>query len=235
MPLVVRTWNLYHGNTVPLQRRAFLREMVELVTADGPAVVCLQEVPAWALGRLEPWSGMRAVSAVAALPRLRSAAIGRRLTDLHHGYLRSAVTGQANAILVARELAVDGERTLVVSRTGERRVCQGLVLEGRIAVVNFHVTGGPPADEQFRAVADFAETLGGEAAVLAGDANIRPGEGSTYLLLRARGYSDPLAGSIDQILVRGLPSSRPHAWPADRRLRHGRLLSDHAPVELTVG
>jgi endonuclease/exonuclease/phosphatase family metal-dependent hydrolase len=45
----------------------------------------------------------------------------------------------------------------------------------------------------------------------------------------------PLADSIDQILVRGLPSTSPVRWPDDRRRVDGRLLSDHAPVELTVG
>jgi hypothetical protein len=35
--------------------------------------------------------------------------------------------------------------------------------------------------------------------------------------------------------VRGLSSSSPVAWPEDRRRVDGRLLSDHAPVELRVG
>ncbi len=235
MPLVVRTWNLFHGNTLPPRRRAFLREMVELIAAGGPAVVCLQEIPVWALPLLGSWSGMQAVSAVARGPRLHSVELGRRLTELNHGFIRSAVTGQANAILVAPRFEVDDERTLVVSRSGERRICHGLRLDGRIAVVNFHVTGGSATDEQLRAVADFAETLDAEAAILAGDANVRPGDGATYELLRERGFSEPLPASIDQILVRGLPSSPPFAWPEDRRRVNGGLLSDHAPVELTVG
>jgi endonuclease/exonuclease/phosphatase family metal-dependent hydrolase len=235
VPLVVRTWNLFHGNTVPPRRRAFLREMVELVAAGDPAVVCLQEIPLWALPLLGPWSGMQAVGAVARGPRLRSVGLGRLLTDFNHGFLRSAVTGQANAILVAPQFAVDDERTLVVSRSGERRICHGLRLDGRIAVVNFHVTGGAPADEQFRAVADFVETLDAEAAILAGDVNVRPGDAATYELLRERGFSEPLQASIDQIVVRGLPSSAPVAWPEDKRRVDGRLLSDHAPVELSVG
>ena len=235
MPLVVRTWNLFHGNTVPPRRRAYLREMVELVAAGEPAVVCLQEIPLWALPRLGEWSGMQAVWAVARRPRLRSAGLGRRLTTLNHGVLRSAVTGQANAILVAQQFELDAERTLVVSRSGERRICHGVRLDGRIAVVNFHVTGGAPADEQFRAVADFVETQEAEAAILAGDANLRPDGGSTYALLRERGFSEPLPASIDQIVVRGLPSSAPFAWPEERRRVEGRLLSDHAPVELSVG
>src|SRR4029078_7298889 len=93
VPLVVRTWNLFHGNTVPPHRRAFLREMVELVTADDPAVVCLQEIPLWALPHLGSWSGMQAVSAVARGPRLRSAELGRLLTHLKHSVPRSAGTG----------------------------------------------------------------------------------------------------------------------------------------------
>jgi endonuclease/exonuclease/phosphatase family metal-dependent hydrolase len=234
VPLVLRTWNLFHGNTVPPRRHAYLREMVELIAAGGPAVVCLQEIPLWALPRLGDWSGMQAVTAVARGPRLHSAELGRRLTTLNHGVLRSAVTGQANAILVAPQHELDAERTLVVSRSGERRVCHVVRLDRRIAVVNFHVTGGAAADEQFRAVADFAEALDAEAAILAGDANLGPGDGTTYRLLRERGFSEPLPGSIDQIVVRGLASSPPFAWPEERRRVGGRLLSDHAPVELTV-
>jgi len=55
--MVIRGWNLYNGNTAPPGRRAHLREMIELVTADRPSIVCLQEVPAWAL-RPEPTAGI---------------------------------------------------------------------------------------------------------------------------------------------------------------------------------
>jgi len=235
MPLVVRTWNVFHGNTVPPQRRAYLRAMVELISADGPAVVCLQELPLWALPFLAAWSGMQAASAVTRGPRVRSVALGRWVTTINHGVLRSAVSGQANAILAAPQVEVDAERTLVVSRSGERRVCHSLRLDRRIAVVNFHVSGGAVADEQLRAVADFAEANDAGATILGGDANLRPEEDGAYRLLRERGYSESLPGSIDQILVRGLPLSPPFAWPEERRRVDGRLLSDHAPVELTVG
>ena len=66
MPLLVRTWNLFHGNAVPPERRAFLEQMVRLASADRPELLCLQEVPVWALGRLAAWSGMTAVGVVAA-------------------------------------------------------------------------------------------------------------------------------------------------------------------------
>jgi endonuclease/exonuclease/phosphatase family metal-dependent hydrolase len=232
MPLVVRTWNLFHGNAVPPERRAYLREMVELVTADRPAVVCLQEVPVWALEHLSAWSGgMSTTGIVAALPRLGSPTLGRWLTELHHGLLRSAFTGQANAILADGD--VTGERTLAISSAGERRVCQSVTLGG-IDFVNFHVTGGVPADEQFARVVEFAEPLG-ERVVIAGDANLRPGRGKTYARLRELGFSAPLDDSIDQIVVRGLPSTPPARWPDEDRRYGGRLLSDHAPVELSIG
>ena len=73
------------------------------------------------------------------------------------------------------------------------------------------------------------------AATLYMPANLRPGEGQTYSYLASLGFSEPLTGSIDQIVVRGLASTTPAAWPAERRCLRGRLLSDHAPIELTVG
>ena len=66
MGLLLRSWNLFHGNAVPPERRAFLEDMVRLGTADGPDVLCLQEVPVWALRRLADWSGMQALGEVAA-------------------------------------------------------------------------------------------------------------------------------------------------------------------------
>ena len=233
MGILVRTWNLFHGNATPPERRGFLREMVELVSAGEPGIVCLQEVPLWALRRLEAWSGMRAFGAVAARPRA-GAQLGRWLTELNHGLLRSAVTGQANAVLVARELEAREEGTLVISESGERRVCQAVRVGGVGVVGNFHATGGPSADEQCRRAVDFVASAD-TCALVAGDANLRPGEGAIYDHLQSLGFSAPLPGSIDQILVRGLPATPPAPWPAERRRVGGRLLSDHSPVELTVG
>jgi endonuclease/exonuclease/phosphatase family metal-dependent hydrolase len=235
--LLVRTWNLFHGNADPPERRAYLEQMVRLVTADAPDVVCLQEVPVWALPHLGAWSGMTASGAVAARPRLGNAELGRAVTDLHHGRLRSAFTGQANAILVAQRLRVTAECAYPISRRGEgeRRVCQAVRLPDTALVANFHATAGHAGEQVLRAAA-IADGLAlpGEPVLLCGDANLRPGDDETYAELRSWGFSDPAPG-IDQILVRGLTSSTPTMWPESRRRIDGRLLSDHLPVELTVG
>ena len=233
MAILVRTWNLFHGNAVPPERRGYLREMVELASADGPGIVCLQEVPVWALRHLEAWSGMRAFGAIAASPR-GSAELGRWLTELNHGRLRSAFTGQANATLVSRSLETREDGILTISERGERRVCQRLRVTEVGVVGNFHATGGPMADEQFHRAVDFIAGAD-EHTILAGDTNLRPGDGRTYERLQRLGFLEPLPGSIDQILVRGLLATPPTAWPDERRRIGGRLLSDHAPVELTVG
>ena len=220
--MLVRTWNLFHGNAVPPERRAYLREMVELVTADAPDVVCLQEVPVWALGKLEGWSGMRAVGAVGAKPLLGSAEVGRWITELDHGLLRSAVTGEGVAVLLSHALEIREQRRDPV---GPSRVLLGVTLANGTYVGGFHVTGGAAAEEQFRRVLDLVPA---GPAVVAGDVNLRP----PYEL---DGWSAPLMESIDQVFVRGLPSSAPVAWPAARRRMNGKLLSDHAPVEAVVG
>ncbi|HET7573436.1 MAG TPA: endonuclease/exonuclease/phosphatase family protein [Gaiellaceae bacterium] len=175
MALVVRTWNVFHGNASPPERGGFLPEAVRLAVADDPDVVCLQEVPVWALPRLAGWSGYAAATAIAAPPRLGPlrwpAEAGRLLTELDHGRFRSFATGQGNAILVAPRHRVVEERTLVLNprafrrregrRLGldlaarlawakERRVCQAARLEtadGPVLVANLHATSFP-ADER---------------------------------------------------------------------------------------
>ena len=213
--MLVRTWNLFHGKPSPPGRRALLREMIELVTRDRPDVVCLQELPVWALRHLESWSGMHATTAVARRPLL---AVGARtVTALHHGLLRSAFTGEGDAILT-RTAARDLGETVVGQRK-LRRIAHAAELED-VTVVNFHIDGDR---DQF----DRVIALAPERSIVAGDANtVSPA---------ADGFSRPLAGSIDQILVRGLElRDGPAAWPLERRTVGGRVLSDHAPVEAVV-
>ena len=236
MSLLVRTWNLYHGRTFPKSERTYLERMVRLVTLDAPDVVALQEVPLWALGRLERWSGMNALWAVTVPSFLGPAA--RFVTDLDPVRVRFTVAGQANALLLNPHFEVTEHRVLVLNpdvshwdwivQGRQRRVCQAAAVvagEDRLLVGNLHATNNPDlARIEVGVAAEFV--LGAGRCVLCGDFNV-----PRHTVPE---FSPPIDG-IDQILARGVAFERaPERWPAARRRVDGRLLSDHAPVEAVV-
>jgi endonuclease/exonuclease/phosphatase family metal-dependent hydrolase len=230
--LLVRSWNVFHGNAVPPRRTGFLREMLHLATADDPDVLCLQELDAWSLPLLHAWTGMQSEGAIAR-PPLWPAALSARLTRRHQGFFRSAIAGQANAILVSERHACEDLGKERISEPGrERRVCQAARVDGRLVVANLHATNDfrrpdVPKAEVERA-RRFVEGVArrGEPVVLAGDFNLRAPE--------LPGYSAPGPG-IDQVLVRRAPSTPVEVWPLERRTVAGVVFSDHAPVEARVG
>jgi len=223
--VLIRSWNVYHGRSHPTARRGYLPAAIELAADDEPDVLCLQELPLWSLRWLEGWSGMQAFAA-----RTKRAPFGARagrfLTSAHHGVLRSAFTGQANAILVARRHTVQGLGSLVISdRRHHPRVCQAVRVGERLVVANIHASGDVAQRQVDRALAWLEDEVHhGEPVVLAGDFN------ASLTLPR---FSPP-HGGIDDILVRGLEASPLEVWPVERRRQNGVVLSDHAPVELTV-
>ncbi len=232
--MLIRSWNLFHGNTTPPGRHAYLEEMVRLVTVDGPDVVCLQELPVWSLRRLEEWSGIQAVAGVARRPRLPRP-LDRLVTSLNNGYFRSLFTGQGNAILVRRDLEVLQQSVVVLNPhralgTGaaEPRICQIVRLPG-LLLANLHASQSPThaAEQVERAASHVLElALGDEPVVLAGDFNVTPD-------LRHHGFSEG-GPAIDHILVRGANAGPLDVWPDVRRTLNGMLLSDHAPVERSL-
>jgi endonuclease/exonuclease/phosphatase family metal-dependent hydrolase len=268
--VLVRTWNVFHGNTVPPHRQAHLPEMIELIAAGSPDAVCLQEVPPWAFGSLAAWSGMKAIAVRARRPCVGplpvTAGLGRLLTAPHHGIVRSAFSGQGNAILIPPAATVRATKVITLNtnvfceergeRLGltpkqmrlwerERRICQLVQYELpnrlRFLVANLHATGFPgdprPADAELRRAVSFVERTAEleETVVLAGDFNIAREQSETIRSLieappESR-YTD--AGpSIDHVLVRGAAAATVRVWPDAEREYHGRLLSDHAPVEV---
>jgi endonuclease/exonuclease/phosphatase family metal-dependent hydrolase len=236
--VLIRSWNVFHGNTSPPTRRAYLAEMIGLAAADGPEVVCLQELPVWALGRLARWSGMQAVADVARRPRLPR--FGRHATTLHSGVLRSLLTGQANAILFRHGLELRDRSVFVLNRRGllgtgrgERRICQivrlGLPAGGTLVLANLHAShrADDARAQVENAVAHILELAGDdEPIVMAGDFNFTPD-------LKHLGFTGEGPG-IDHVLVRGEAAGPLDVWPDERRRLNGMLLSDHAPVERSV-
>jgi endonuclease/exonuclease/phosphatase family metal-dependent hydrolase len=258
--VIVRTWNIFHGNTVPPGRRRYVEEMIRLVTKDGPDVVCLQEVPPWAFGPIAEWSGMQIYGEIAARPTIgplpSTVSLGRAITDLNPGLLRSGFEGQANAILVAPDRQILSRHVVTLNplrfrlrearRLGlslvellawgkERRQCMAVRLEGGMVVANLHATKARnpriPDAELVRAAGWAARLAGAAPAILAGDFNVDTARSVTIDQLD--GYTKAGPG-IDHIVARGASTGPYDRWTPQRR-RLGQLaLSDHAPVEVEV-
>ena len=205
-------------------------------------------------------------SVVAARPLLGSfpaaLELERRITDLNHAALRSAVTGQANAILVAEPLRVIAHRWIVLNpltfrrqearRLGltwlevvawgkNRRVCHVIRVrrgETTLVVANLHASGRHDrrlADAELLRAATFVDGFAepGEPVVLAGDFNLTIGNSSMMreLMSAEWRFEGATPTGIDHILVRGVAAGPSSRWPLQLRTLHGRVLSDHAPVE----
>lgn len=237
MRLLVRSWNLYHGRTHPQSSKLYLERMVRLVTADAPDVVALQEVPLWAVRRLESWSGMQASWAMT-MPALLGP-LARRVTHANPRRFRSSVTGQANALLVNPHFETGRHRRIVLNPELSRRdrilgahtrVCHSLEVEAgaeRLLAANLHASNDPDpllVGAEIERAASFLS--GPERCVLCGDFNVRRHA--------VPGFSGPIDG-VDQILVRGFELERgPEKWPEKRRRTDGVVLSDHSPVEAVI-
>ena len=211
---------------------------MRLVTADAPDVVALQEVPLWAVRRLDDWSGMSASWAMT-MPAILGP-LARRVTAADPVRFRSSLTGQANALLVNPHFEIGRHRRVVLNpglsrkdwlvRGGQRRVCHCLEVSAggeTMVLANLHASNHPErplVEGEIERAAAFVASA--ERCILCGDFNLprHPVDG----------YSAPIEG-IDQILVRGLDVERgPEAWHGERRRIRDVVLSDHAPVEAVV-
>jgi endonuclease/exonuclease/phosphatase family metal-dependent hydrolase len=212
--------------------------MVRLVTSDAPDVVALQEVPLWAVKRLDDWSGMP-VSWAMTMPA-RLGPLARRVTEADPVRFRSTLSGQANALLVNPHFELGRHRRIVLNPAlprlewlvggGQRRVRHSLEVEAggeRLLLANLHASNDADSSVAAAEVERAAAFLAGaQRCVLSGDFNL-PAHA-------VAGFSAPIDG-IDQILVRGFEVEQgPDVWPDDRRRLDGEVLSDHAPVEAVI-
>jgi endonuclease/exonuclease/phosphatase family metal-dependent hydrolase len=208
---------------------------------------------------------MTAVTDVARRPLPVLGELARTLSRLDARRFRSAITGEANAVLLERSLTVVEHRRLVLNPfrfrrmqarqlhlppgerlrwASERRVLQALRIrrgDGTLVVANAHVTGHKdkriPDSELLRAAVfmdGFARP--GEPVLLCGDFNLSARNSRTLrdLMTPEWGFSGATPTGIDHILTRGLRAGSPLVWPIERRTRDGRILSDHAPVDVDV-
>jgi len=262
--MLVRSWNVFHGNTLPPGRKSYLHEMIDLVTADRPAVVCLQEVPAWALAAVGRWADMNAIGD----RTRRGRPLGRHVTSLNAGLFRSSFGGQGNVILLPNDWKIREHKTITLNTNPfceeegrklgldpkttrrwerERRICQIVKAERpdrrRVLVANVHASSYPGdtrlADSELRRATNFTDRQSEveEVVIFAGDFNVTQEQSTTIAaLLDAPPESrwSPGGPKIDHVLVRGAKSSVVRAWPDEDRRFDGKILSDHAPVEVDI-
>jgi hypothetical protein len=212
--MLVRAWNLHLGKT-PDGKGGHLREMVELATADRPAFVCLQEVPAWALDSVGEWAGMKAVTARTIAPKFGPIRVPAGLGKL------LGSPGKGNAILLPKDVTIRQEKQITLNTNPfceeqagklgltpkqahwwerERRVCHIVKVEfpnrQRMLIANLHATSADDrrlADAELRRAASFVDR----------QAEIEETIGMSW-------------------------------WQNEQRTVGGKLLSDHYPVELVV-
>jgi endonuclease/exonuclease/phosphatase family metal-dependent hydrolase len=260
---LVRSWNLFHGRSDPPGDGDFLEAAVRLACADRPDVLCLQEVPPWALARLTEWTGMRCFGDVARPPPLGllplSRSFDRRLTSLNPTVLRPAFSGQANAILVGPELLPRDHRSRSLNSADvkrilgprlqwrdhhawgrERRCCQALRItlpDRRPALVaNLHATCDSPgcAELELRYALGWVEAIATPGEIVVLAGDLNLEAASSALpVMLAERGFSSPGPAIDHVLVRGAAVSPVVSWVPGRRMLDGRV-SDHAPVELTI-
>lgn len=244
--MIVRTWNVARG-TSSEGRRSHLREMVELVTADRPTVVCLQEVPARALDEVGEWASMQSFA------------------DREE---RGLLSGSGSVVLAPREASVLAHKTITlntnvfceeqgrrlelserVTRAWEtpRRICQVVKLafpnRRRLVVANVHATTSPDArlvDAELRRAINFVERQLelGDILVFTGWYELGGAASETIASLMGRQAESRwhgLQSPFPILLVLGAPITTVRSWPDEERSYGGKVLSTHPPIEAELG
>jgi endonuclease/exonuclease/phosphatase family metal-dependent hydrolase len=213
--MLVLTWNLFHGRSVPDAPREQLADFAAALAAWEWDVALLQEVPPWwppALGRA---CGAGARTALTSrnwlLPLTRW--VARRRPDVIKSW-----GGGSNAVLVRGE-AIAEHRLRTLRAWPERRVVHGVRLGRGWWVCNVHAQ----AHSEARAQADVALAAATATAWAAGAPVVLGGDLNTRAPVAA-GFTRVAGHGVDHVLVQAASGGA-----AGRTLPHGRL-SDHGPV-----
>jgi endonuclease/exonuclease/phosphatase family metal-dependent hydrolase len=213
--MLVLTWNLFHGRSVPDTPRDLLDEFAARLASWEWDVALLQEVPPWwppELGR-----ACAASARTARTSRNWLLPVTRWVAERRPNLIKSW-GGGANAILVRGDRVIE-HRTRTLRLWPERRVAHGVRLEHGWWVCNLHAQAHSEARAQadiVRAAAAAVSWAGDAPVVLGGDLNtVRP---------TTPGFSRVAGNSVDHVLVRPARTAM-----LGRTLDRGQL-SDHAPV-----
>ena len=213
--MLVLTWNLFHGRSVPDAPREQLADFAARLAGWEWDVALLQEVPPWWPPELGRASGASARTALTSRNWLLP--VTRRVAERRPDLIKSW-GGGANAILVRGEAVLE-HRVSTLRRWPERRVAHGVRLERGWWVCNLHAQ----AHSEARAQADVAlaaataiEWSAGSPVVLGGDLNTRTPA--------APGFAHVAGHGVDHVFARLANAAAP-----GRTLDRGPL-SDHLPV-----
>jgi hypothetical protein len=235
--MILRTWNVARGKQI--------REMVELVTADRPEIVCLQDVPVKALGQAGSWSGMKA---------------------LGDNEEKSLFGGTGSLVLAPSDATVIEHKTITLNTNvfceeqghklgldekqmraweSPRRICQVVKVElpnrRRVLVANVHTSTREHrlVDAELRRAVNFVERQLelGDVLVFTGwyELGGEPSETISSLLGHQResrwyGVQSP----FPMLVVLGAEIESFRTWPDEERTYGGKLLSSYPPVEVVL-
>jgi endonuclease/exonuclease/phosphatase family metal-dependent hydrolase len=222
--VLIVTWNLFHGRSLPPSRGSLYRQFAEKLRAWEWDVALLQEVPPWWPQLLARDLG--AEQRTAATSRNSLLAVRRAIAD-RRPELAKSNGGGANAVLAREPIAADVSVRL---RTWpERRVAQLVRLRGGVCVANYHGSTriGLAEDELARLVDRALSWAGGAPLVLGGDLNLRaPGPGDLVHVA---------ARDVDHLFVRGLElDGEPELLDRGAASDGAVELSDHPPLRARV-
>jgi endonuclease/exonuclease/phosphatase family metal-dependent hydrolase len=225
--MLVLTWNLFHGRTLPPTPRGLLGEFATELAGWAWDVALLQEVPPWWPAELARAAGAEhrvALTSRNALPGLR------RALAVRNPELIKSNGGGCNAVL--SRAPISEHVTLRLRIRPERRVAQLLRLVGGVCVANLHAsTRVALADDELRRLWRHALRFADDdPLVLGGDLNLRKPRAPSADITHVAGRD------VDHIFVRRLAQVG-EAEVLARRVEFGDRhveLSDHSPLRVRL-
>ncbi len=221
--LLVLSWNLFHGRSLPPSSHSLLGEFTAKLAEWSWDVALLQEVPPWWPARLAGELGVEQRSALTSRNWLLP--LRRALAERSPELLKSN-GGGCNAIL--SRVAIAEHSTLRLRRRPERRVAQLARLEDGTRVVNLHASTRPAraGQELERLWPHVLAWAGSDRLILGGDLNLRRPPAPPPAISHVAG------SGVDHLFARGLlPAGDPPRLDSNVALDGCRVeLSDHSPL-----